>query len=262
MTPPRPWPPATAWPWGGRRRWSPMATLGRARSRPSPSTRSCPTARSPRWSPRAATSSGCACPGPTPQRVRRHARPGRRRLPARPGRRHRAGRPPLPAGHHGAGDDLADPDGLAHRPRRAAASAPGTTRRARSATHRRRPTDYEAEHVLLRTVTLRQRRGGDAAWTASRCSTTAAAGATWAYTGEGYDQASPRRRTGDLRAAAGHRPAPRVRGPRRARPHPLQRGRRRASSRCPGPITSRPTTWRGGRTTRHVADGATTGGTG
>ncbi len=51
------------------------------------------------------------------ERVHRPAGPGRRLLPGGAVRRRGAGRPPLPAGHAGAGDDLADPDRLADRPR-------------------------------------------------------------------------------------------------------------------------------------------------
>ena len=43
-------------------------------------------------------------------------------------------------------------DRLDHRPRRAAHRARGTTSDERSHTHRRAPTDYDADHVLLRTV--------------------------------------------------------------------------------------------------------------
>ena len=43
-------------------------------------------------------------------------------------------------------------DRLDHRPRRAADRAVAPRRTSRSTTHRRTPTDYDAEHVLLRTV--------------------------------------------------------------------------------------------------------------
>ena len=62
-----------------------------------------------------------------------------------------AGRRYLP-GHDGAGDELGHADRLDHRPRRAARSGPWHHEDERSDTHRRAPTDYDAEHVLLRTV--------------------------------------------------------------------------------------------------------------
>ena len=56
-------------------------------------------------------------------------------------------------GHDGAGDELGNRGRrLDHRARRPADRARGTTRSERSATHRRAPTDYDAEHVLLRTI--------------------------------------------------------------------------------------------------------------
>ena len=64
----------------------------------------------------------------------------------------RAGRSPLPPWHDGAGDELGHARRLGDRARRAADRARGTTRTERSHTHRRTPTDYDADHVLLRTV--------------------------------------------------------------------------------------------------------------
>ena len=58
----------------------------------------------------------------------------------------------LPAGHDGARDELGHADRLDHRPRRAADRALAPRGRALAARHRRAPTDYDAEHVLLRTV--------------------------------------------------------------------------------------------------------------
>ena len=58
----------------------------------------------------------------------------------------------LPARHAWCSRPAGDADGLAHRPRRAAHRSRGTTTTARPHTHRRAPTDYDAEHVLLRTV--------------------------------------------------------------------------------------------------------------
>jgi hypothetical protein len=56
----------------------------------------------------------------------------------------------------------------------------------RSRTHRR-ATDYDADHVLLRTSAASTARCRSS-WTASRCSTTGAA-RQWVYGGEAYEQA-------------------------------------------------------------------------
>ena len=129
---------------------SPWAEAPSLRSR---TTRSSRTARSARSSRRAATSSGCACRAWTARRSSARcstATPGRFRLA--PGRHRGARRPPLPAGHDGPRDDVGHADGLGHRPRRAARSVPWHHDDERSNTHRRSPTDNDADHVLLRTM--------------------------------------------------------------------------------------------------------------
>ena len=101
-------------------------------------------------------------------------------------------------------------DVLLHRPlaprRRALAHPPPRADRLR---RRPRPAAHDA---------LRQRRGRDARWTASRCSTTAASAAQWEYAGRGYGEAvAPRRGRATLELTPDHRPAPRLRGRARAR---------------------------------------------
>ena len=66
-------------------------------------------------------------------------------------RRRGARRPPLPARHAGAGDHLADPTGWLI-VRDALIMGPWHNTDQRSKTHRRSPTDYDAEHCLLRTI--------------------------------------------------------------------------------------------------------------
>ena len=85
------------------------------------------------------------------ERVRRAPGPRRRLVPARPDRRQGPRRPALPAGHDGARDELGHERRLDGRARRAA-DRPVAPRNDRSHTHRRTPTDYDADHVLLRTV--------------------------------------------------------------------------------------------------------------
>ena len=58
----------------------------------------------------------------------------------------------LPAGDDDPRDDVGHEDRLGHRPRPAASSGRGTTSDERSHTHRRAPTDWDAEHILLRTM--------------------------------------------------------------------------------------------------------------
>ena len=98
-----------------------------------------------------------------------------------PGRHDGARRPPLPAGHDGPRDDVGHAHRLDHRARRPARSARGTTTEDRSNTHRRSPTDYDADHVLLRT--MRCVNGYvEMHMDASPCSTTAASASTGSTT--------------------------------------------------------------------------------
>ena len=89
----------------------------------------------------------------SPERLRRDARPGCRRVPARARRRHRA-RPRAATcpGTHGAGDELGHDRPAGSSCATCCSWARGTTSDELSQTHRRAPTDYDAEHVLLRTV--------------------------------------------------------------------------------------------------------------
>ena len=95
--------------------------------------------------------------------------------------------PPLPPRHDGAGDELGHARGLDHRPRRppdrplaprgrplrhAPARAHGLRRRPRPPAHR----------------PLRQRPGADRAWSASRCSTTAACARRGSTSGDDYHE--------------------------------------------------------------------------
>ena len=68
-----------------------------------------------------------------------------------PGRRRRAGGAPLPAGHDGAGDELGHRGGWIV-VRDVLLIGPWHHEHDRSKTHRRSPTDYDADHVLLRMV--------------------------------------------------------------------------------------------------------------
>ena len=68
----------------------------------------------------------------------------------------------------------------------------------RSHTHRRAPTDYDADHVLLRTDPLRERRGAGQPRLRAGRSTTGALPAHWEYDEAGYHEAvadAPRGRT-------------------------------------------------------------------
>ena len=68
----------------------------------------------------------------------------------------------------------------------------------RSHTHRRAPTDYDAEHVLLRTVRcVNGERPGHAGLRAG-ASTTRASSGTWEYTGAGYNEAVCRTEGSDV----------------------------------------------------------------
>ena len=126
----------------------------------------------------------------SPERLRRDARPRRRRLPPRP-------RPTWPCPPAAATCRArwcsrrrwGTADGLDHRARRPAhrpVAPRGASARPPTAA---RPTDYDADHVLLRTVRCVNGDGRDERSTASRSSTTAARRASWEYTGEGYHEA-------------------------------------------------------------------------
>ena len=59
----------------------------------------------------------------------------------------------------------------------------------RSDSHRRAPTDYDADHVLLRTVRCVNGEVQTGRWTASRSSTTAGVRRRGRYDGAGYHEA-------------------------------------------------------------------------
>ena len=86
-----------------------------------------------------------------PERLRRDAGPGRRMVQVRSRRRGRAGRPALPAGDHGAGDQLGLRQGWIV-VRECLVMGPWQHDHPDGSTHIRPPTDYDAEHMLLRTV--------------------------------------------------------------------------------------------------------------
>ena len=99
-------------------------------------------------------------------------------------------------------------------------SGRGTTRRTRSTTHRRAPTDYDADHVLLRTVRCVNGEVQLDARLRAGASTTAACAARWEYDGDGYHQAWPRPTGADPELHADHRhatSASKGRAPRRGR---------------------------------------------
>ena len=116
----------------------------------------------------------------------------------------------------------------------------------RSETHRRSPTDYDAEHVLLRTDHVRQRHGRPAGRVRAGVRLRPREAAQWEYDGDGYHEvvaAPPEGSTPD--AAADQRACGiGLEGRARDGPHPDgQRATRRYvalswSDRCP-----RPTTW-------------------
>ena len=99
----------------------------------------------------------------------------------------------------------------------------------RSRTHRRTPMDWDAEHILLRTVrcvsgTVELMMSCEPAFDYHRV------GATWEYSANAYGEAIARATKQPGRppdAAADHQPADRARGPRSAGTHPDEGGRRR-----------------------------------
>ena len=99
----------------------------------------------------------------------------------------------------------------------------------RSRTHRRTPMDWDAEHILLRTVrcvsgTVELVMSCEPSFDYHRVS------ADWEYSAQAYGEAIARATQGPgfpSDAAADHQPAHRPGGPRSARPDPAQRGRQR-----------------------------------
>ena len=105
----------------------------------------------------------------------------------------------------------------------------------RSRTHRRSPTDFDAEHCLLRIGALRQRLGRPVDDLRAGRSTTAGPSRRGSTTATGYGEVVGDRRrtaTSTLRLTTDLRPG--IEGAGAARPHPDGRGRQRTSSRCPG----------------------------
>ena len=111
-----------------------------------------------------------------------------------------------------------------------------------------RPTDYDADHVLLRTL----RCVNGSVEMHLECEPglrlRPQPRATWEYAGDGYHQAVATRRGQRPRAAADDRPAPRLRGPPRPRAHDAARRRHRVrravvvDARRAARPTTRPTT--------------------
>ena len=195
--------------WPGQHRAS---RPGRARSRRSPSTRSCRIANPTAWSRPAGPSNGCV------YRVRTRRASSVRCWTGAPGAFRigpydevGAGSPPLPAGQPGARDHLADPDRMAARPRCACAWVRGTTSTSGRRTHRRSPTDFDAEHCLLRTV----RCVSGSVDVAMSCEPALDYGRRqpqWGYEGAGLRRSSCATEGLDVDACGDHRPACRYRG--------------------------------------------------
>ena len=124
----------------------------------------------------------------------------------------------------------------------------------RSHTHRRSPTDYDADHVLLRTV----RCVNGEVQVLLDCEPGFDYGrlpAEWEYTGAGYHEARATSQEGELFLDAHHRHEPRLRGPARHRAHADEGGRHLLRGavvvRAPGAPrpTRTPTTGSSGRRT-------------
>ena len=157
------------------------------------------------------------------QRVRRAARPGGGGVPAGPLGRHPADRPPLPAGHAGARDQLADRRWLVGRDRRPAhgplAPRRGVVPHPPPGPHRLRRRPRAAAH---RPLPDRRGAGGAGLRTGLRLRPpTGAVGLHRPRLPRGRGQ----RRGRGPPAPAHHRPAPRLRGAPGPRPHPAQGGR-------------------------------------
>ena len=116
-------------------------------------------------------------------------------------------------------------DRLDHRPRRAADRARGGTRATCRRTQRRTPTDYEAEHILLRTI----RCVSGEVQMVVECEPVLDYGARpvrWEYTDNGLPPGRRRAAPGcDMHADPDHRHAARLRGRPGQRPHAAQGGR-------------------------------------
>ena len=222
----------------------------------SATTASSPTARSPRWSRPAARSTGCACRAWTPRASSARSSAG---TPARSGSRRSdvtvpAARRYLP-GTMILETSWGTADRLDHRPRRAADRA--VAPRGRPVSRRTAappPTTTPSTSCCARSAASRARCRPS--WTASRCSTTAAARSRWEYTDTVYHQGARRRRRLGHRADPDHRHAARLRGRPGERPHPAQGGRhplrravlgRRGAAARPTP--TRTGGWSGPRTT-------------
>ena len=128
------------------------------------------------------------------ERLRPHPRPARRLLPGRPGRRHGAGRRPLPARHDDPGDQLGHPDRLDHRARRPADRSVAPPDRTARKTYRRTPNDYEAEHILLRTIRCVSGEVQTIDGLRAGARLRPQAHVRWDYTGESYHQGIASRR--------------------------------------------------------------------
>ena len=96
----------------------------------------------------------------------------------------------------------------------------------RSHTHRRAPTDYDADHVLLRTVRC---VNGEVQmhWTASRCSTTAAAARAGSTTATGTTRRSAPAADDDVELRLTSDLSLGFEGSRARRAHDAERGRHR-----------------------------------
>ena len=135
-------------------------------------------------------------------------------LPARPGRREGPGRPPLPAGHDGARDELGHARRLDHRPRRAADRAVAPRPRSRSHTHgARRPTTTPTTCCCARSA------ASTARCSCLDCEPAFEYGAAreLGVRGDGYHEAVATRRGPDVELRAHDRHEPRHRGPARHR---------------------------------------------
>ena len=132
----------------------------RLRSRRSPITRSCRTATPARWSRPTARSTGCASRALTRRACSVRCSTARRRVSPRAVRDQRAEQPGLSAGKDTLVTTWKTTSGWAEGTRRLD-DGPAAAR-TRSHRTRARPTDEDADHVLVRTVEVhrRQRRGG------------------------------------------------------------------------------------------------------
>ena len=112
----------------------------------------------------------------------------------------------------------------------------------RSHTHRRAPTDYDADHVLLRTV----RCVNGEVQLSLDCEPVFDYGRVrgrWEYAGDGLPRGRRAAAGVGRRAAADVGPQPRHRGPARDRAAPDEGGRAACSARCPGASTPRRATY-------------------